>query len=709
MVVSDEGISMDDFHTLRERVSVMRTDYQQLLTDRDYLLRVGEMYHEALREQELEMDRLTQELESTRGFLRGTQTALQESESRTDESLEEIHQRSTSSVLVDTQMYQSVTLIEDVDDLAEEHQLMEDTSICVLGVVDLHIEVDPAVRPGSVMQHESTGDDMSMSEHTVMSDSSQRHAEMYDGIQRGVLTCMEETHLGEYAYFTLLQQPIVMSEHLHQISSRMRRDRQWLRAWRVPRPRPPDMSTFTTSSRRERDRHRQPVETWCVRESIMGQVVADEHIGLLTVISLTQEQLEEIGSDKLPSFPWDPGVRFVSTMFMLTQVAPESHTLHLGLVWSGSAGTCPMGRDLFFRLIIMIGHGDVWTGTSSTEVSSLIQFLDNRSNGHRYFSWRTQERRVQDVCRGQTVMVRVVQCQHEDLRQRLAWDPGIAGLSSSLTDRGEWTIAGESYSNFPLSFSVERSASLAGASRRSCITSVGHQHVQLMEAVWILVETRRMDSLWDEAMCQVQETHGVGVFQDYASQGLAVHDLIWDPGGSMCDCSSLDGFYYVSHRWTWDPGIILEGIRLLLEDKQFSSREDCNVPTLGHHHSAEIYDDQSSQMDVIASTGVFERHCGVHLALIIIFHHYEPFRTGWLWFRCIPTISMILTILSYKLIEITEEVILGTLLGGTSQCNSSLESGGATLQDGMARSDFQWPGKPQGEIRSFSEVKRLIN
>jgi hypothetical protein len=53
---SDEGIAMDDFHTLRERVSMMRTDYQQLLTDKDYLLKVGEMYHEALREQELEMD-----------------------------------------------------------------------------------------------------------------------------------------------------------------------------------------------------------------------------------------------------------------------------------------------------------------------------------------------------------------------------------------------------------------------------------------------------------------------------------------------------------------------------------------------------------------------------------------------------------------------------------------------------------------------------
>ena len=96
---------MDDFHTLRERVSVMRTDYQQLMTGRDYLPRVGEMYQEALREQELEMDRLSQDLESTQGFLRGTHTALQESESRTYEALEEIHQRSTSSILVDTQMY----------------------------------------------------------------------------------------------------------------------------------------------------------------------------------------------------------------------------------------------------------------------------------------------------------------------------------------------------------------------------------------------------------------------------------------------------------------------------------------------------------------------------------------------------------------------------------------------------------------------------
>jgi hypothetical protein len=56
---SDEGFSMDDFHTLRERVSMMRTNYQQLLTDRDYLLRIGETYNDTLREQELEVDIIT--------------------------------------------------------------------------------------------------------------------------------------------------------------------------------------------------------------------------------------------------------------------------------------------------------------------------------------------------------------------------------------------------------------------------------------------------------------------------------------------------------------------------------------------------------------------------------------------------------------------------------------------------------------------------
>jgi hypothetical protein len=101
------------------------------------------------------------------------------------------------------------------------------------------------------------------------------------------------------------------------------------------------------------------------------------------------------------------------------------------------------------------------------------------------------------------------------------------------------------------------------------------------------------------------------MFQDYASQGIAVHVLIWDPGDRVRDNSVLDGAYCVSHRWTWDPSIIYGLIQLLLEDKQYSSREDCNVPTLGHHYITECYDDQSSQMEVIASTGAIEGFFGV--------------------------------------------------------------------------------------------------
>jgi hypothetical protein len=53
--------SIEDLQTLRERVTMMRTNYQYLLMDRDYLLEVGEMYHGALEEKESEMDRLTHE------------------------------------------------------------------------------------------------------------------------------------------------------------------------------------------------------------------------------------------------------------------------------------------------------------------------------------------------------------------------------------------------------------------------------------------------------------------------------------------------------------------------------------------------------------------------------------------------------------------------------------------------------------------------
>jgi hypothetical protein len=197
------------------------------------------------------------------------------------------------------------------------------------------------------------------------------------------------------------------------IDNSMRRDRPWLGAWRVSRPRLYDMSTFMPYTRSEVDHVRQTVETWCVMVSIIDLVMTDERSGLPRVISPAQEQLAKIGSDKLPNFPWDLGVHLVSRMFhyMTTQVAPESHTLHLGLVWSGPAGTCPMGRDLFFLLIILIGHGDVWISTSSTEVSMSIQFPGSRFGGHRYFILRIPVRRILYVCRGQKVVDKVGQCQ----------------------------------------------------------------------------------------------------------------------------------------------------------------------------------------------------------------------------------------------------------------------------------------------------------
>jgi len=114
-------------------------------------------------------------------------------------------------------------------------------------------------------------------------------------------------------------------------------------------------------------------------------------------------------------------------------------------------------------------------------------------------------------------MVRVVQNQHGDPWKRLAWDSGIAGLTISLTDKGKWTIVGESYFDFPLSFGVEEIPSLEGVSWRSYSASPWQQPVHLLETVLIPVWTWRMESFWDEAMCHGHETQGVGMLHDYAS------------------------------------------------------------------------------------------------------------------------------------------------------------------------------------------------
>jgi hypothetical protein len=105
------------------------------------------------------------------------------------------------------------------------------------------------------------------------------------------------------------------------------------------------------------------------------------------------------------------------------------------------------------------------------------------------------------------------------------------------------------------------------------------------------------------------------------------------------DCSSLDGAYCVAHRWTWDPGITFGWVQLLLEDKRYSSREDCNVPTLGHRDITECYDDQSSQMEIIASTRSIEGILGSSLhrsSYFIIMIHSAQLGFGSVAFRRFP-------------------------------------------------------------------------
>jgi hypothetical protein len=74
----------------------------------------------------------------------------------------------------------------------------EDTSICVPGLVDLHVEDDRVVHLGSRMLQVYTGYHMSMQGHTVMSGNSQRHTELYSGIQGDALDCKDKMYLVEH-------------------------------------------------------------------------------------------------------------------------------------------------------------------------------------------------------------------------------------------------------------------------------------------------------------------------------------------------------------------------------------------------------------------------------------------------------------------------------------------------------------------------------
>jgi hypothetical protein len=53
---------------------------------------------------------------------------------------------------------------------------------------------------------------------------------------------------------------------------------------------------------------------------------------------------------------------------MMAQVVPESNVLQSWVVLRGLAGACPMERDNFSLLILMIEYGDGWADVTSTEI-----------------------------------------------------------------------------------------------------------------------------------------------------------------------------------------------------------------------------------------------------------------------------------------------------------------------------------------------------
>jgi hypothetical protein len=139
---------------------VMRDDYQKLLMDRDYLLEVGEMYHRELKE-EIGVDQITHELASTWGFLEGTQITLQKSGSILEEcQMMEVCEGYDQEMMEDAQVSQGPPFMGSSETVGHTHThgdsraggSYEDTSICVPGLANIHVEVDPTIHLGYVMR-----------------------------------------------------------------------------------------------------------------------------------------------------------------------------------------------------------------------------------------------------------------------------------------------------------------------------------------------------------------------------------------------------------------------------------------------------------------------------------------------------------------------------------------------------------------------------
>jgi hypothetical protein len=130
------------------------------------------------------------------------------------------------------------------------------------------------------------------------------------------------------------------------------------------------------------------------------------------------------------------------------------------------------------------------------ELPLQVMSLVSRFISYRYFSRGFQERRLQYEHIGQTVMIRVEQRQHDGPFRRLAWDPGITGLSSSTTMRDKMVLIGENHSDFPLGFRLEEGISLSSDSLSCGSASLWRMYIQLEEAVHVFVRLWRPGSLF---------------------------------------------------------------------------------------------------------------------------------------------------------------------------------------------------------------------
>ena len=69
---------LEECIALKEGVAKMKDNYMKLLSKRDHILIMAEMYHCVVKKEEEELERLTNKLEITNDLFKSTQRSLQE-------------------------------------------------------------------------------------------------------------------------------------------------------------------------------------------------------------------------------------------------------------------------------------------------------------------------------------------------------------------------------------------------------------------------------------------------------------------------------------------------------------------------------------------------------------------------------------------------------------------------------------------------------